>query len=512
MKFFNQNRIALILAGIKFILPYLLQHPMYELHRDEMLYLEQGNHLAWGFMEVPPLLSFFAMLTHFLGSGFFWVKFWPSLFGALNVFLVCKMAEEMGGKKIAQLFAGIGLIAGGFLRVNFLFQPNFLEIFFWTLSAYFIIKYINTNKISFIYLLATSLALAWMSKYSVAFFAAGLFAGILLTKHKRLLRSKHTYLAMLLFIAIILPNLLWQYHHNWPVVHHMLELKETQLQFISPVTFLVNQFLMNFPTFFIWIGGLVWLLIFKEGKPYRILAYIYFTVILLLTISNGKDYYSLGTYPMLFAAGGVWLEKVTSTNLIWLRAASIIVILLLFLPLIPVLLPVWPPEKSASYYKTTGLAKTGILKWEDLQQHTLPQDFADMLSWKELGSKVSQVYHSLPKNEKNQTLIYCRNYALAGATLYYGQDLPQVTSDNASFLIWMPDHYNIKHLLFVGRKIPDKDDLVFQQFEKYSVVDSTTTEHAREMGVKIILFENGNEKVNAMIEEGIKQMKSKFER
>jgi hypothetical protein len=117
---------------------------------------------------------------------------------------------------------------------------------------------------------------------------------------------------VLLFIAIISPNLLWQYNHNWPVVQHMQELKETQLQYISPATFLVNQFLMNLPTFFLWTGGLFWLLLFKEGKPFKVLAYIYFAVIFLLTISNGKDYYALGTYPMLFAAGGVWLERTTA--------------------------------------------------------------------------------------------------------------------------------------------------------------------------------------------------------
>jgi hypothetical protein len=215
---------------------------------------------------------------------------------------------------------------------------------------------------------------------------------------------------------------------------------------------------------------------------------------------------------MLYAAGGTWIENITSTRFRWLRAATVAFIFILFIPLIPILLPVWPPEKLAKYYKDTGLDATGALNWENLQRHTLPQDFADMLSWKELGSKVSRVYHSLPDKDKTKTFIYCRNYALAGATTYYGKDLPTVTSDNASFLLWMPDHYNVKHLLFVGKKIPEKDDMVFQQFEKYTVIDSVTTEHARERGVKIILYENGNDKVNLMIEEGIREMKNKFKR
>ena len=186
--------------------------------------------------------------------------------------------------------------------------------------------------------------------------------------------------------------------------------------------------------------------------------------------------------------------------------------LLLFIPIIPVALPVWKPEKLAAYYKTTGLDKSGILKWEDLQDHPLPQDFADMISWRELGDKVSKIYSTLPDSVKNKTLIYCRNYALAGATTYYGHGLPQVTSDNASFLFWMPDRYAIKDLLFVGRHVPEKDDAVFQQFEKYTVLDSITTPMAREHGVKIILYENGNDKVNGMIEAGIKEMKDEFRR
>ena len=43
MSWLQQNKLILILAVIKFVLPLVLQHPMYEMHRDEFLYLEQGN-------------------------------------------------------------------------------------------------------------------------------------------------------------------------------------------------------------------------------------------------------------------------------------------------------------------------------------------------------------------------------------------------------------------------------------------------------------------------------------
>ena len=76
----------------------------------------------------------------------------------------------------------------------------------------------------------------------------------------------------------------------------------------------------------------------------------------------------------------------------------------------------------------------------------------------------------------------------------------------------MPDTYDVHTLLYVGRRIPEKDDEVFQQFEKYSVVDRIVNEYAVEKGTKIILYENGNKEVSRLIEKGIKEMKDECRR
>jgi hypothetical protein len=69
--------IAFILA--KFILNYALISPEYDLQRDEYLHLDQGKHLAWGYISVPPFTSWISYLINFLGGGYFWVKFFPAL-------------------------------------------------------------------------------------------------------------------------------------------------------------------------------------------------------------------------------------------------------------------------------------------------------------------------------------------------------------------------------------------------------------------------------------------------
>src|ERR1700733_11835310 len=86
-----------VLALLKFIFPYLVQNGAYEPHRDEFLYLAEGRHLAWGYFEVPPMLSVFGYLTDLLGGSLFWIKFWPSLFGALTYVLVARIIRLFGG-------------------------------------------------------------------------------------------------------------------------------------------------------------------------------------------------------------------------------------------------------------------------------------------------------------------------------------------------------------------------------------------------------------------------------
>jgi len=58
--------------------------------------------------------------------------------------------------------------------------------------------------------------------------------------------------------------------------------------------------------------------------------------------------------------------------------------------------------------------------------------------------------------------------------------------------------------------MPDKDDEVFQHFEKVTVIDSVTYEHSRQSGDKIIFFENVDSVGSKMATEGLRQMKLRF--
>ncbi|HEX4371808.1 MAG TPA: glycosyltransferase family 39 protein [Puia sp.] len=507
----NSNRLIFFLALIKFILPFFLQNSVYELHRDEFLYLAEGHHMAWGFMEVPPLLSVFAWLTNAFGGSFFWVKFWPSLFGSLTFIVAGKTVQSLGGKAFAIFLTFLSFIFSAYLRVHFLFQPNFLEIFFWTMIAYSLIRYTQTEENKWLYIFGVSCGLGMLSKYSVAFFIVSILAGLLLTKNRKVFFNKHLYYSALLAFIIFLPNIIWQYVRHFPVVYHMNELQKTQLQYVSPVDFLVGQLVMFLPCAFIWIRGVLFVSFSRSGKQYRFIGWAYFFVIVLLLLGRGKTYYSLGAYPILFAFGAYQLEKLTTQRFKILRYVFVLIIAFLGYLFVPIMLPLFEPAKLAAFYEKRNLQKTGLLKWEDLKNHPLPQDFADMLGWEEMTQKVAAAYNSLDSNEKKNTIIFCDNYGQAGAVNYYSKkyNLPETYSDNASFLYWIPDSLKFDNVVLLTDDENEMQHPFIKNFVSAELRDSVTNPYAREKGALIIVLKNGNADFKKMMVEKLARDKAK---
>ena len=508
----KEYRFLFVLAAIKFILPFILQNHYYEPQRDEFLYLAEAHHMAWGYMEVPPLLSVFAWVTNLFGTSAFWLKFWPSLFGVFTFLIVGKIIISLGGKALALFLGFLPFILGAYLRIHFLFQPNFLEIFFWTMIAYSILRFLQTQKNLWLYIFGISAGLGMLSKYSVAFFIISILFGLLITPHRKIFLNKHFYLSALIAFLIFLPNLLWQYFNHFPVIFHMKELHQFQLQYVEPSGFLLDQILMNLSCVFIWMAGLYFTILKEKGK-YRIFAWAYLFVILILLYFQGKSYYALGVYPVLFAFGAVHLERFATQHSRGWKYAFIAIPFVLGIPTIPLLLPTWQPKKLAAYYETMHMDKTGLLKWEDLKNHPLPQDFADMTGWKEMTEKTAKAYATLSEEEKKHTIIFADNYGQAGAINYYGKKhgLPTAYSDNASFLYWLPGSIHLDNLILITDDKEEMQHAFIKEFSSAVISDSITNNYSRENGSLIIILKGANEKMNQIFREKIKKDREQFQ-
>lgn len=254
---------------LKFIIQYLLVNPVYELHRDEYLYLDQADHLAWGYLTIPPLNSWVAYLVNALGNTEFWVRFFPALFGALTLVVVWKAIEALKGSLFALILGATCVLLSALLRVNILFQPNAFDILCWVSFYYILLKYFKTNRYKWIYFAAIVCALGFLNKYNIVFCILGLIPAILITQQRKLFTKKNLYVAILLGFVLILPNILWQYQNGFPVVHHMTELAETQLVNVNRMDFLKTQILFYINSFFVILLGLFSLWFYKPFRIYR---------------------------------------------------------------------------------------------------------------------------------------------------------------------------------------------------------------------------------------------------
>ncbi|WP_051718737.1 glycosyltransferase family 39 protein [Hymenobacter sp. IS2118] len=478
--------LPLAFAVLKFVSGFFLISAAYELQRDEYLYLNQGQHLAWGYLEVPPLIAAQGWVSLALGGGEGWVKFWPFLWGAGTMYLVVRLAGRLGGGWFAQTLAGVCYLCSAFARLNLLFQPNSFEVFGFLACLYGLVGYLQEERVRYLYLLGLGLGLGLLNKYTTLFFIAALGGALLLTPARRLLGHRHFWGAAGVALLLWLPNVMWQISHGIPFLHHMALLNQTQLVHVEAADFWKAQLLMCFPALLVWAPGLLALLLARAFRPYRAVGLVVVLGVGLLAALHGKDYYALGYYPVLFAFGAVWWEA-RLAKFRWQRLAQpalLAVPLVLHLAYLPLACPLRSPAEMAAL--RPRYQHLGAYRWEDGQNHALPQDYADMLGWREMADKTWAAYQSLPDSVRAGTLIHCANYGQASAINYYNRHraMPPANSLNGSFIFWYPSLNQCRAIIVVD---DEPDEELAPHFAASRRFATVTNPYARERGTHITI-------------------------
>ncbi|HET6558272.1 MAG TPA: glycosyltransferase family 39 protein [Prolixibacteraceae bacterium] len=492
----------------KMILQFVVVNPVYELHRDEFLYLDQAKHLAAGYISVPPLTAWLSALVFALGGGEFWVRFFPALFGAFTILLAWLTIEEIGGRIYAKVLVSCALLFSVFVRLNILYQPNAFDILAWTAAFYFLVSYIRSQKPLWLYCLMLTFVLGIYNKYTMVFLLAALLTGLLLTPQRKILFSKNFFFGLLLGSVLLLPNVLWQISNDFPVLHHMAALKRTQLDYTSTSGFLIEQLMFISGSLVLIIAAFWALITYQPFKVYRVVGYTYVAVMLIFIALKAKSYYAFSIYPVLLVFGGVYLEAVIAKA--WKKVIIgllIVVNLLVFMAIYNLVFPVWAPAKIMDH--KDKFEDLGLLKWNDGKNHHLPQDFADMLGWKEMAQKALAAYRMIPENERQQTLIFCDNYGQAGAINYYNRGLmPEAYSFNTDYIYWIPRMKEIKNVLMVGEKPEEEVTALFTSVQQTGKVEN---EFAIEKNTPIYLLKGAHPDITVLFYEEMDQRMATFD-
>jgi hypothetical protein len=403
---------------------------------DELLHIETGKHLAFGYMEFPPLIGLFAFIQNLFGSNSVYVHhIFSHLASLLILIYVAKTTIELGGKNKALILVLLSIIiAPSFGRSQQLFQPVVFSQLFWVLGFYQLtrfVKYLDKRSLWSLTILAV---LAISVKYDAVFYVFGLSSLFFFKSTRQALMQHRFWLNILVAFALIMPNLIWQYSNDYPAFQMFSRLYERHLDQLSRFEVLINLLIGINPLTTLLLIVPAFIYVFKREKTNTPLIVSIILSAVLLSLSNGKSYYFYPIILTILPFGALLWEKIAFPKTKWLMY-PVAFLLSMGVILIPFGMPVYSLKDYLKYVyefekKDIEGGKYGV-KYDE---------YYTKEKWTKTMQLLKTVYDSLPDNVKGNTMIWGKHYGQAGAINLIGKDynLPNAFSYHGSFYTWAP--------------------------------------------------------------------------
>ncbi len=397
--------------------------------RDELYFLAAGRHLAFGYVDQPPLTPLLARLSSALtGDTVTGLRVLPALALAAMVLLTAAMSRRLGAGRTGQLLAALAAATcGEYIGAAHELTTTTPDFLFWAVTLYLVVRLLESQDPRWWLAIGGCVGVASEAKWNIGFLMAALLAGCAATDARLLLRSRYLLIGALLVAALAAPDLVWQAAHGWPnlQVFHALQGQAGH----NRVTYWPAQVLFTGLALTpVWLAGLVWSLRSGPARRFRPAGAGCAIVIGLQFALGGKPYYSGGAYTFLLAAGCVPVEQwLAGRSRVGARirpaAAMSTVMVASALIFLPVALPVLP----AAALRVLPLQKINY-------------DLAESIGWPREVALIAREYHALPPAQRRQTTILAGNYGEAGAVERYGPQfgLPPAFSGSNNFWLWGP--------------------------------------------------------------------------
>jgi 4-amino-4-deoxy-L-arabinose transferase-like glycosyltransferase len=428
-------------------------HPSYGYFLDELYYIACATRLDLGYVDHPPLApAALALSRALLGDSLPALRLLPALCGALTLLLAARIVWRLGGGLSGQLLAALCVtLAPVFLVVFSIFSMNCFEVALWTGTFCVLVELGRSQDDRLWWLVGTLLGLAVLSKHTSLALGGAIALGVALSPLRRHLLGRNLWLAVGLFLLLILPNVWWQARHGWASLEFYVAVNREGNVPVSPLYVLGEQIgSFNPATFPVWAAGLYFFLLSRSGRRYRFAGWVLAALFAaLLLAGRSRPDRIMGAYPVLFAAGAVQLEALfVRPGLRWLRYALPAALIAIGLGAAPFFLPILTPEAAARYTAAAG-EENEIQREVGTALLLLP--LAHRRGSEELAEEVSRVYAGLDPSERERAVILAESYATAGAIeLLGGAGLPPVYSPHNSYYLWGPPETEPGLVIAVG--------------------------------------------------------------
>jgi hypothetical protein len=364
-------------------------------HRDELYYAEAGRHLAFGYVDQPPLTPLVARLADLLPGGVLPLRVVAVAAQIGCVLLVAALAREFGGGRRAQTIAAACMAASPVaVGASLLLGTTVLDQLLVVATILLTVRALRTRRLAAWIVAGVVAGVALENKQTVVVVIAGLLLGLLLTRRDAL-RDAGLWVAGVVALVVWLPNLVWNARNGWPSVDMAREIGDEQG---GPLTSFAQLPLAIFAVagllVVVWLAGLVWLVRDPAGRPHRWMVVLGAFALVVFAASAGKLYYAAPTLFPALAAGAVAIDQ-RSTARGWFGSpvlATLVVISWASVTLL--MLPFLPAEEA------------------------LVGEQRETYGWPQLARQVTLVANTLPRG----TVVFTSNYGEAGAVSRFGPE------------------------------------------------------------------------------------------
>ena len=431
----------------------------YGIFRDEFYYIACSKRLAAGYVDQPPLaMVLLAASRAVFGVSQLGLRILPAVAHALTVLFGGLITRRLGGRRTGVALACLAVFLAPIIIGHAgIFQMNAFAELLWAVAAYLLVLIVDRSRPGLWIALGIVMGLGLLNKIDFLWFGVGLAAGLLLTDLRKHLATPWPYAAVGIALVVFSPFVVWNITHDFAHLEFIRNATSGKYSGLTRLDFLAGQaLLLNPVNMLLWVPGLLFLLLGREGRRYRVLGIIYLAAFaILLANPHTKAEYLGPAYTMLFAAGGVAVERWAGRGRrSWAVASLAVLSATTSLMILPFAVPVLPVGTFIKYQAALG-AKPSTAENKRLSE--LPQYFADMFGWEGLARDVSAVYLALPEAGRSSTVVLAMNYGEAGALEYYAAKypLPRVISTHNSYWFWGYPKEGFRTVIVLRGRIED---------------------------------------------------------
>ncbi|AMN44810.1 ArnT family glycosyltransferase [Rhodoplanes sp. Z2-YC6860] len=199
-----------------------LHFSVVDLFFDEAQYWTWSRELAFGYFSKPPLLAWVIAATDpICGSSEACVRLGSPLIHLGTSLLVYAIADRLYGRQPAAWAALAFALGIGLSFSSRIISTDVPLLFFWAAALLAYLHLMSKPDWRWTLVLGVSFGLGLLSKYAMIYFLLGVAWACIYDRDARaLLKRKHIWIALLIGVALLLPNLYWNATHDFLTFKH----------------------------------------------------------------------------------------------------------------------------------------------------------------------------------------------------------------------------------------------------------------------------------------------------